>query len=90
MRNIPVPASNKNDSLYSPLEEEDLALQVPLSELAARYDEVELPLVEPRLLSVHVAAGLGHALRQEVALDDGELAAEDVLRRRQVRAEELV
>ena len=75
---------------HSPFEEEDLALEVPLAEVAARDDEVELVLVEGRLGLVDVAAGLGHALRQEVALQHREAAAEHVLRRGQVRAQELV
>ena len=76
--------------LRLPFEEEDLALEVPLAEVAARDDEVELVLVEGRLGLVDVAAGLGHALRQEVALQHREAAPEHVLRRGQVRAQELV
>ena len=75
---------------HSPFEEEDLALEVPLAEVAAGDDEVELVLVEGRLGLVDVAARLGHALRQEVALQHREAPAEHVLRRGQVRPQELI
>ena len=61
-----------------------------MAEVAASDDEVELVLVEGRLGLVDVAAGLGHALRQEVALHHRERTPEHVLRRREVRPQELV
>ena len=65
-------------------------MQVFLGERRARDDEVEFVLVEPRLLHVDVGPDLGDPFGQEVALRDEELAPEDLLRLREMRAQKLV
>ena len=65
-------------------------MQVFLGERRARDDEVEFVLVEPRLLDVDVRPYLGDPFGQEVALRDEELAPEDLLRLREMRAQKLV
>lgn len=65
-------------------------MQVLLRQRRSRDDEVEFVLVEPRLFHVDVGADLGDPLGQEVALGDEELAPEDLLRLREMRAQKLV
>ena len=74
-----------------PFEQEDLALQVLVGKLwAGGDDQVQLVLVEPRLLQVDVGSDLGHALGEKVSFEDSELAPENGLRGREVRAKELI
>ena len=68
----------------SPFQQEDLVVEVARCELASGEDEVELVLVELRLLDVHERPHFRCPVRQEVALGDGERALEDPLRFRQM------
>ena len=65
-------------------------MHVVVCERAARDDEVQLVLVETRLLHVDVGPDLRHPDREVVALQNRELAAEDGLGLGQVGTEEAV
>jgi hypothetical protein len=63
-----------------PFQQKDFIVQVTLRKSTPGKDEVQLVLVELRLLHVNERADLGGPVRQKVALCDGERALEDPFR----------